>query len=117
MKDLKLAIAESKAARREALDEAKRRWPVVRSRGVYLTVGDERDTLISGGDCWEVNLTQKCLRDEVDAVVKHLGRPIGELEIYISGGVDGADNVRELNNGEYEPLVECWDVKLTDLAA
>lgn len=115
MKNLKQAINEAIEARREAIDEAKRRCPVVRSRGVYLTVGDAKDTLISGGDCWEVRLTQKSLNEEIESVLKHLGRPVEELAIYISGAVDGADSVYEMNEGEYEPMVECWDVELTEI--
>lgn len=96
-------IAQAKEERSIAIQNAKRFSAVVRSRGVELACLDERGELIERE--YDVKLTQKGIREEVARGVKlH-----GAVKFAITGGVDGADSVWELNNWEYEPMVECWD--------
>jgi len=96
-------IAQAKEERSIAIQNAKQFCAVVRSRGVELACLDERGELIERE--FDVRLTQKGIREEVERGVKlH-----GAVKFAITGGVDGADSVWEMNNSEYEPMVECWD--------
>lgn len=98
-------INEAKEQRAEAIQNAKRWSAVVRSRGVELACLDERGELIERE--FDIKLTQKGIREEVARGI----RIHGAVKFAITGGVDGADSVWEMNNCEYEPMVECWDTR------
>ena len=94
-------IAEAKEERSIAIHNAKRFCAVVRSRGLEIALLDENDELIERE--YEVKMTQR----EITEYVRKWAHCTPKFAL--TGGVDGADSVWEMNNGEYEPLVECWD--------
>ena len=99
-------INEAKERRAEAIRCAKIDSAAVRSRGVELACLDERGDLIERE--FDIKLTQKGIREEVARALKLHGGDRA-VKFALTGGVDGADSVWEMNNCEYEPMVELWD--------
>lgn len=98
--------------RASALREAKKEWdfPFFRSRGVMLCTADASGDHIgpnSQGEAPYWNGTKKEIKNLIKNVLEN--HP-NVAEIYLTGGWDGADNVREMADGCYEPWCGSWTI-------
>ena len=97
-------IVEAKSLRSQAIADAKRYSPVIRSCGVDLDLIDGNGELIERE--YGVALTQAGLAYEIERAIKSKHR--NPARFALSGTIDGADSLWGLNNMDYEPAVESW---------
>lgn len=110
MKSLQDIKVEVSAARNEAVRKAESDYICIRSRGTWLNTTNKKEGQCDPqpqGECYEWNGTLKQIKNLIDDV--EANHPDCD-EIWISGGYDGADSVRDLNDGDYDPWVSDWDV-------
>lgn len=107
---LQQTVGKVRAARRDAYREAKGSMPWVRSRGTFLcTAGPGNDQAEPNpeADCPEWDGTMREIRDLIAKVEDRY--PDVDL-IYIAGGFDGGETLRDLTDGNYEPWLSNWQV-------
>ena len=104
-------LVSQKRLRAEA--EAREGAPVVQSRGVEVMVCVDGERV---DDSYDYNLDSmtyaafmKAVRDQL---AKTEVRNLRRLSVYASGGFDGANSVRELIDGDYDPYVSEWGVEV-----
>lgn len=92
-------------ARIVAKKEAKKETPTVRSRGAWLIATDDKNERLNESETWFV--TDKA--SITMFVEKFRDRA---KEIYIEGGFDGANSLKDFNDGDYQPWTSAWSFKL-----
>lgn len=109
LKDLNLSIS---TARNEAKRQAERMgYKVVRSRGLELHIHVDGMKLEDSVQYPEKMSRKVC----TDFLATAHGITEGKVEMYISGGFNGADNPHEMNEGEYDPWVSSWDLEVKEV--
>ena len=99
--NIKQIIQDAKDLRSNAIREARRQCPFVRSRGVDFVYLDEDGNFINSAV--GIPLTQSYILDLIR-------RNAFEGKYFaLTGGVDGAVTFEGLDDGDYEPWIACWD--------
>lgn len=108
LRDLKDAIA---VERERAIKEARADFPCIKSRGTFIATckanGDQCSPCPEA-EAYEWSGTIK----ELNALVARVQADHPEVgEVYVAGGYDGAENLRDLLEcGDYAPWVSAWHV-------
>lgn len=108
---LRAIVDRVSAARSEAMTDARQDGPVIRSRGTFLATA-------SGGAQGGPRPEAECpywggtLREITELVGIIANEYPGTEKVYIGGGYDAADSVKDLIDGEYSPWASSWEVVL-----
>ncbi len=113
IKDLKAAIT---AAREQAEDQARKFYPSVRDRGYRLATASCRGPCRPREEADDVSIWRRTWAEVAKLVADVEAKHPHVMEVYISGGYDGADHNDRWTNGEYEPSVESWIVTIWERA-
>lgn len=95
-----------KAARDEAIDCAKLEHSTIRSNGYWLNGSDAKGETLSENVDTGCRTLKRFLEDHAQLVKN------GAVSITISGDLDGANSVYDLNNDNYMPQASEWSFEI-----
>lgn len=100
---------ERDAARKEATESG---YKVIRSRGTFLCTADHRGDQCrpseeAGCPKWKGTIS------EIHKLLYMIAKDYPNVaEVYISGGYDGGDSLRDIWDGDYEPWISAWHLTI-----